>query len=236
MKTILRVESSTRDHTINPLSSDFVWRLRAVKQGVKSIKLNRANVFNTGYIVNAFNNVLKFTTSGTQYSVTLAKGNYTSDTLATSLQSSLNSASSGTTFTVTVQDSQNKFDITGSSAFSLDLADSPLVARLLGFNAVNSSSATEHVSDNCFNVVNTPYYYLYVDEVRTMNEGRQCLCVIHNNVPSGSLLVWHPEECPQSLGPDGLTLDRLTLRLYDSDYNVVDLNGFDVLFEIEIAQ
>jgi hypothetical protein len=235
-KIILEIDSEQRNKTIFPSSSDFVYRLKGVKQGVTEILLKCASIYNASYAVNNYNQSFVFTVGATPYSISITKGNYTSDTLATEIQARLNAAGSTVTFVVTVNDSQSKFTIAGNGAFVLNFSSSPLCARLLGFSAINTTASTSVISDKCFNISNTPYYYLSIPEVRTMNEARaqQCFTVIHNNVNTGSLLLWKPKDMPQSLGA-GMTIDILTLRLYDSNANLVDLNGFEVYYEIELT-
>jgi len=111
--------------------------------------MSNFSVDNLGYgvVINTYNNKLKFTVSSTVYDTTITSGIYTLSSLATELTSIMNTAISGSSFTVsydTTNTNKLKFVKTGT-AFTINSDNADCTIReVLGFDvsAISSSSGS----------------------------------------------------------------------------------------------
>lgn len=109
--------------------------------------------------VDATNNKLDFDEGGAELTATLASGNYTLATLATEIQTKMNTA--GGTYTVSVED--NVFTIAGSQAFSLHTSsgtniDTSIFSHI-GFTdtTADEDGASTYTGDEVKSVIKTVY-------------------------------------------------------------------------------
>jgi hypothetical protein len=232
MRRIVRVSSSQRGSA--ETASNFRYTLKSPIMNVVGATLRYANVYNTSYVVNANNRTFIAIASATNYTITLTPGNYTSQTLATELQTKLN-AVVPLVFTVTYSTVTNLFTFSAPTAFSFNLVGSAPVARLLGLAAaIVASSGTGPallVSTRIPVVAKTPLYYLQVAELPSLSDSpNPCFGVIYNPAESNDLLcVTEQVICQELRHP--VDLYSVSVRLLDSDFNECDLNGVDYFLE-----
>lgn len=120
-------------------------------QGVSDSGLVRGDAYEvrvqSTYAVTSSNNALRFTpASGAATTISLTAGNYTGSQLASELESKMEAASGGDTYTVSYEASTGKFSIQNDSgnAGSLTLSfehAATTAETLLGFNATSVSAA-----------------------------------------------------------------------------------------------
>lgn len=114
------------------------------------------SIQNTVYTVrNGINNKIYFNENSTNKTATVAAGYYTDSTLPAAIKSALDSASGGfATFTVTISGATKKTTITSTQNFSLTFGTntSASIARILGFNKIDTSAATSHTASNIINL------------------------------------------------------------------------------------
>ena len=238
METIITIDSNMRDKILYPNNSNFNYSCKNNYINPKSLKLLGAVIGNTQYIINSNNNRFNLTYLGTLYTATLTNSNYTPSSLATQLQTQLNAlAIGGDTFTVTVDQNQNKFSIisTGSTIYKFSLNTS----TLLGFNITDSAAVTTITSPNMYTVSTTRYYKLVVKQLYSSydtNITGQFNFLILNNSNSGSFTYLTNENNVNNVLniESKINLQNLTIQLFDEWNNFVQLNNIEFILIFKI--
>ena len=95
------------------------------------------------------NNQLTFDEGGADLTATVAAGAHSSSSLATALKTALDAASTlPQTYTVTFSSTTFKYTISAAGAFTLQFSLNASLARMLGFAAEDTASATSHTGTN----------------------------------------------------------------------------------------
>jgi len=146
------------DSTYRPTSctspSSYTLDLPEPIYGVESISLQRAFIPNSIYTINSNNNSLLADINGTDYTVTLAEGNYSGNELATEIQDKLDAETgTGTGWSVTRDGSSGVLIIDGTSvvtpvvtSLEVKASEMPNLAPIIGFGSTNVSGTTSVTS------------------------------------------------------------------------------------------
>lgn len=156
MTSIKYFTVSSSDRT-SGTHSDFKVKLNHPIERIQKLFLETIIIPKTWYtIMSGINDTLPFEVAAADFTATLVEGVYSAADLATEIQTQMNSAyTPDNLFVVTVSTLTKKFTITHSSASStLEFATRPtaIVASTIGFNSVDTASATTHVADNVYNL------------------------------------------------------------------------------------
>jgi hypothetical protein len=160
-KSTIVVDSSQRI-TPNDPNNRFTLTLKRMYKNVTNIKLIGAIIPNTQYVINANNKSITINSSGTDYSFNLTEGNYTPTSLATELQTQLNTNVFGGVFTVTQSNVTNKMRLQCTVAVTYKFASNASLGRIFGFGSSDTSATADITSPNCFQVTTTKYYKVLI--------------------------------------------------------------------------
>lgn len=202
----------------------------------KYIEVLDLQFFNIQYTIDNRNRYVYFTDAGGATTSTLTKGRYDGDTLATEIQTQLNTDSSG--YTVSFSDTTLKLTISNASAFVLNTATTTTSAWLtMGFDTdADTSSATSHISDNMVKL-SSKYYYItsnIVNSTHINNDLRDNILLIFSNTSNFGSLIYHPP--PQKIPAADNVLDYIKLALYDDSDTLVDCNGIGYSLLLKITR
>ena len=193
---------------------------------VKSIEVLDVHLFNTEYTIRNSNRTI-FWNDGVDRQANISKAQYDGTTLASAVQTALNSVGSG--YTVSYNEDTLKITISNASAFVLKTGTTTnSIWTTLGFNTgTDSSSATSHTGDNVIKLT-SKYYYItsnIVDSTHINDDlPDNILLVLGNNQNFGNLLT---RDSPQIIPSADTTIDRIALKLYNDSDEFVETNGID---------
>ena len=235
----LIIDSSQRNTIIYPSNNSWVYQLKDYKQ-IEQINLIGAIIANSQYIINPNNFVLTVNNGGTDYYFSITNGNYTPTSLASELQTRLNTNLFASVFTVNASTVTSKFTFTSTLPviykFGLNLS----LGRVCGFNA-NTASTTSVVSTNNYQVNSTRYYKVIIDEINNTVDTNilptNFTFLIPNNCNTGEFNylnnlnnVNNKISVKQREFPS-----RFTFKIFDEDNFLVLLNGIEYIFTLEIT-
>ena len=216
--------------------SDFKYTLLRPIKSLKYLKLSKAMIYNTGYLINDNNN--KFYYNSTF--LTLDNGNYSASELASHLQAKI----SGVIASSTVSYNSNSYKYTialpSSSTLRFDLNKS--LSRILGFNST-SLSGTSFTSQNIINLALNPFYIIKIKEVATKSQDKDlfyCDDIIYNKASSGDILYYERDvfdnvDIYEYKCEENKQLSQLTIEILDGYNNHINFNGCNNILEFDIV-
>lgn len=238
MKYKLIINSNIRPSAY-PSASAFVWFLNKQISNIRQYNLADYYIPNSSYNVNDYNKTIYINYGGTNYIVNMTPSNYNTTQLCTHITTLLNS-NVANVFTVSYNTQTNKITFT-STGFTFNLtftSYNKATAKLLGFTQGTTTTALSITSPNVANLAITPLYYLKIDEFPSNNikYGVDTTFVLNNNVNQLSYSDAMDAELLNNITilQNSFNLSQLTLKLYDINDNLVDLNGLDFVLEIDV--
>lgn len=233
------IDSRLRD---NGTVSNFTYSLKWPIAQPNSFAVESVQLFNTAYTINDYNYMFYWTDSASvAHNSTLTKGNYTATSLASHIQTIMNTedTSAGDTYTVTVPSVSGKMTIANdTNNFQLRFnTTTNSVAKTLGFTETAKTGAQTYTGDNVVKL-NTRYYLIYGDvgiqNTYSANELTNILAYVPNNVNFGDMIDYQP-ELAKSFKVTEKELSRLKIYIKDDNGNLVDLNGVDWSMNIIVS-
>jgi hypothetical protein len=200
--------------------------------GITKIALKNAQIPIGFYNIRSPYNTITF--GSTTY--TLTPGNYS----ATTFLSALNSATSaiGSWSYVSATNLMQFTSTSGTVTLVIPTGLTyPTLASLLGFVSTQTLTGTNLVSRNSYIINFDTYINIYFDNIgRPSIEPSKSTFKIPVEVPSGSILYWsknkQDEQCVQVR--DQKSVDKLIVAVYDRFGNIIDNNGLDWSFTLEM--
>jgi hypothetical protein len=225
----------SRDRAANTSSHTFGINLAGdpVEKGIYHLQF--ANIQNTSYTIRSgINDVIYFNENATNKTATVTQGYYTSSSIVTAIKSAMDTASGGfATYTVTFSASTQKITIASTQNFSLTFGTNTnsSIARLIGFNAANTSAATSAISNNVINLSEPLSFAIRIREASEYNvsciNGSYASFVIPMDVGYGEYKYFRSEfDFPQYC-TFANKQTRLNIEIRDFEGNLLDLNGSD---------
>jgi len=240
MKYIEYIDSKNRT-TYSSSSSYFTVDLSQTYQNVKSVRLIGYHIANTIYTINEYNNNLRYVeNSGNDtISVTLTKKNYTASQLASEIASVMTTnTQNAITYTVSYNSSTMKYTFTAdSSNFYFDFNGlNNSCHRQLGFSSTYTGSASSSVTSS--NIIRLDHDFILMqtdinNDIKSGNNGKGYASFILQLPTVGTSQFYNTEVIPHSLTYGKSTIDRLEIKLIDTNNNIVNLNGSDNIFIFE---
>ncbi len=238
------VDSKFRVSPTTTTSSDFKYRLDAAVDRVKDIDIRSIQIPRSYYVINARNNVIQLT-AGTGI---VAPGNYSINTLIVALTTVANAVGGGP-YTITYSDITGKLTIASGAAFQVLTTAPNNICFCLGFS-VDSAIAVSNTGDKVVDI-SGPNYLIVKSQALTQYRAKQCVgpdgrdnksiltsvqintnpSIININSP-----IYHTATITINGKPQRIPQD-LDFQLYDSDGNLLDLNGgewtLQLVFKLE---
>ncbi len=211
----------------------------------------------TFYKVNTSNNLFTLIETGPTI-ITVTPGNYNQNSLASTIQTLMNAATTiGNVYTVTFDSIIQKYTISGTLPFSLNFNITNSLGKVIGFNTQTTISSTTHIAPDIINLAYDKHLYLecpglaggldngFIIINRTTTVSLNCLSMIPILYDYGFINLYEsPFEIPyinieQSTFVDGIknklaTID-LTFTLVSPTGVVLNLNGHDWTFSLEFT-
>lgn len=225
--------NSTTDYNVNILPAIT---------NAKKFTLASASIPNTTYNVSSSNNTLYWTDSTTAtFTTTISPGSYSATTLASAIQTAMNSVSSGymasyssTTYLLTVANSGLTF------YFSFGTNTTNSLAYVMGF-ATNGTLAASQTGQNVVNLAGAQFYYLVIDQIPCQCRGANAVdygsfVVINEVAPDGSINYFNENQNYNTyeIG-GGINLNVLHVQLKTWNNQLINLNGADWSFTMSIC-
>ena len=240
MITNIVLDSSYRNSIF---SSNNKWVYSPSKSylNVKDFKLTGCIIPNTQYLIHDNNNSLTITYLATDYIFTLTKGFYTPSTLATELQTQLNTNGFGATFTISQSSTTHKFRFQCTGSIIYKFASNSSLAKILGFTVSNTTSSTDITGANIYDLSGSKYYNLRINEINNaldtnITQINQSF-VIPNNVNFGEYnYLTDNTNIINDIRNMQNRIDKLTIELFDDENNLVNLNGANYILFFSIEQ
>jgi len=211
---------------LNGIISRFQFSFGRTLINPKTFIIHNFSTFNLQYNVNQYNNSFSVIVGANTYVATIAQGFYQSATsLATAIQTNLNSLGTGLTFVVSVTTLTGLMTISAGSAFSLVIS-SDENQRLMGFS--KNGNYTANISYTAPSVVNLVYSYFFNFKAHQMNVST----IIPIDSVSTSMILYQPRQplnlLKESVGKTNYTVVELTDE-WDRPWN------FDYYMQIEVS-
>jgi hypothetical protein len=249
----LLIKSSSRT-TGSASSSNFTINLPESFncKGRRFLKLKYLQCYNTIYNVDATNNALNFNENSANKSITpLTPSGYTGTTLATALQTALNTASSGyNTYVVTYSASTGLFTISAGNPFTLLFSSGTNSSTSLwkvmgwttsnGLSPVNSATASSVTSPYMANLTNPLSMYLNLSKVNSIIRTSDTPSIpftynIPIKVPYGQLIELKEDQLEQKALISDPLFKVFTVQLIGPNGNAVNLNGSEWEFMVTLV-
>jgi len=196
-------------------------------RAIRSISLKNAQIPIGFYNIRAPYNTMNINSVTT----TISPGNYS----ITSLLSVINSSIGISVGTFSQSGSTNKILFSGGGATNMNVQPQSLLS-FLGFT--NGQTGTNIVATNSYIVNFDSYISIWIENLGTSSlEPVQVTFKLPNNVSSGGILQW--AELAQNkqvvkVSDRGVRLDRLNIQVLDRFGNLLNNNGIDWSFTLEI--
>lgn len=200
-------------------------------------------ITNSNYIVNEYNNVFTVSINATNYTYTLAKGNYTKTTWSAYLQTILNSI--GLYFTISADNTTNKFTITTTALFqstypAATWGFSGTCDYIWGFRTSFSTASTSYIMDRCFNFLPIARFIFHCNilssglTLTTNSSVSSCdiLAVIPNSSKLNSQIIYE-NNAGSFLVKSNSHISSITISITDDDNRILNFNGISCYFSIQ---
>lgn len=237
MKAPSRFLVHSYDRTSSSASStNFVVQLDSSYANYTRAKLKWVSIPLSVYQITNSNNTIYFNENSTNKTATIANGCYSASDLATAISTALNSASGGyNTYTITY--SVNTFLLTfaAPNVFVLRWSQNSALARICGFSATDTSSATSQVSTFAIQLESYLDLNIYVQELGGLLHTSSGIAIpstwtIPCKTGPAYLNIYIPEEA-EIICTANQPFGKLTITLVDSNNNNITLNNSDWSFE-----
>jgi hypothetical protein len=253
----LIVDSRARDFSKYANSSSFVVSLPERIHHVRSAVLVDAEIPASYYVFSSARgtNSMQVYLDATGYTITIPDGNYSASEMVTALQSALDTAFGASVFTVTFSSKTQKFTFTASGTVSIVTSSWPTGAPYtgwglpyyLGFNQYsgsNPSGSGSLTSTNSANLNPETYLVVAVDELSGSYEqcalygqggrGIKPLAKIPISENSYNYIITDKSVAYSYLDQEK-TISKLTISLRFPDGTLVNLNGQEWSFTVQLA-
>ena len=185
------------------------------------------------YNINSTNNLLNYTLNSVSYSITITSGNYNITQLITSLKSLMSG------FTISYSSITSKITFSHST-YNFSFLSTSTCQEILGFElkttytstllSLVSVSCISLISIKCINVVSNLLTY----NINKSNPNNQSiLCCIPITTQPNSIIEYKNNNNFRS----NLFINQISniiIKLTDQNNNILDLNGLDFFFTIQL--
>jgi len=252
-RTMVSIDSIDRDSYVFPSAGQYSFKLPTSFKNVVAIRLLSIEVPASFYIFTAANGntSLRIKETGVNSFVvaTIPDGNYTLPDLCAAVEYAIRDATGNNTYTVTLNSSTLKVTIANTTAnFRIDTATGALPQGLfwglgyfLGFDKSVYPSVDKSIKGVRIGNIN-PYNYMALDlgDLNMIQEGDKVkgyFAKVPLNVNNFCYVYLTPECCTYNIAkyePPIGRLDTLSVKWRFHDGRVIDFNGFEHSFMIEI--
>lgn len=239
---ILNSKDATKNNgTLNSnVTFNFPLTLKYDSDIIKShIQLIASQIPVSFYIINQYNNTLKYTVASIIYTVAIPFSNYNAYTLITAFTTAF--TSNGHTITPTINRGSGKLTFTGTTAFQFNTLNSTIL-KVLGFlPSINYNSVA--------NVLNAPFplNLLGIKRLTLSSNSLTTIALNSNNYQTQSILgtvfvseppfglIKHKTETNVNHVLRTRLLSSFEMLITDEDGNPVDFNNQEWLMKLKLS-
>lgn len=195
------------------------------------ISVQNAQIPNSFYNVNVYNNILQITYNATPYTLTLTRGNYNSTTLINEIIAKL-ALQSITDITIAISSITGVLTFTRAGALNFTINSTGTLNKVLGFAVGTSYTSVGGILSAPFplNLLGLLKLKLASYEIQTRNydssvqSNLNILATIPIESGNFGLILYDNISNTQSI-INNPTLDGFDLQIYGDDNNLVNFNG-----------
>jgi len=232
--TQIELSSKNRDVSLSSSKEDVIIKMNKQLKQFKSFSINNISIPNSFYNITGSNNRL-VVTQGAQDNILISLGNYTSNTLATTIQTALigSTVLSSNVWTVIFDVHSLKYTITSDTAFTIDSGST--IGFNMGFQTLPTALDTVVISDSSIflspginiyvksnilssGLIQRPYYNSLLNSI---------VCSVPINAQPGGIVQYNPGYEMKFSYIVPRNIDYIDIQLLDSNFNVINLNGLD---------
>lgn len=254
----LIIDSRDRNYQNYPNPSNYIIKLNEQFRNITSIELTRAQIPQSGYIINKNNNILHVVYDEECYAIEITVGDYNITELCTEIETQLLNTL-GVIFTVTSVQSKitiketigNNFSLNFKGSVHLDNTHSGFkrlyppnsIGKLLGFLPKNYSGNSEYTAENKYDLFYNRYLILYIEELERLRSKETSVmdsfAILPLNDEPNSLINVDACKYPTSkeikyFTPPLGKLDKLTIKFLTYDGYEYDFNGLEHYLDLRI--
>lgn len=246
------LDSRDRDYALYPIANEYRLKLPTTYKNVTHARLITAEIPSSFYVFTAARGATTLRVNST--TVTIPDGNYGIATMTTALKAALETAIAGEEFGVDVDAATLKLKIacttTPTLALSIDTATDRTeptnwgLAYNLGFAKNTVYSGTGSITSPGVMSLNPEAYMLLdIEELNKVDEGGiyatnaeyRSFAKIPLNVNSFEYMYFDKQITVNFMNPSIAKLSSLRVRLRFHDGTLVDFNGMDHSFTLELT-
>jgi hypothetical protein len=229
--------SGTHENFVHHLGEGDFHQCRYVQ--LKDITFN-----NTMYNITVKNNRLTwFDSFSMQYDIIIPIGHYTSG----ELQQYINTTTTSVYPLCPIQFSANtktmRFTITNTSSFHLSPVST--ILNVIGFENPSQIDQTSHIATQMYNFLVTRHVHIISNALAECdafiaNNGKKYAVIasVPVNVPFGGVVNLSEEKtsADESFHNSNINLSTVDIRLVDNNFEVIDLNGSNIIMNFTIKK
>jgi len=212
-----------------------------------TVSMPNCVITNSNYIVNEYNNTIRFILGGVTTTTTVPVGNYNRATWITAVNSSPSSPIPSDYFTLTSNSTTNKFTITVTPAYTALYGGQPwgfdtgtTCDYIFGFRTSFSTTATSYTLDRCYNFLPIPRFVFHCNILSSgitmaSNSNVSCcdvLAVIPNSSKLNSQIVFE-NTTKTYLIKSNTHISNITITITDDDNRLINFNGISCYFDMQ---
>jgi hypothetical protein len=239
---ILNIDSDDRS---SGTPENFILHLNESEfHEVKYIQLKDIAFANTMYNIKTSNNRVRWEdNSSVQYSLTIPIGYYSADELVIYINSATTASHPTCPIQLVANTKIRKFTITSTTAFHL--LTTSTILKVIGFSVPNQSNLLSHTASEMYNFLVTSYVHvisstLSESDSLVSSNGKKyaVIATIPINVPFGFMINVNEEKTSsdESLHNANVNLSTIDIRLVDSNFQTIELNGSSVIMNFTVSR
>lgn len=239
---ILNIDSNDRS---SGSAENFILHLNENEfHEVKYVQLKDIAFPNTMYNIKTSNNQLIWVDNlAVQYSITIPVGYYTAAELVSYINATTTLVHPLCPIQFVPNTKTRKFTITNTVPFHLSATST--ILKVIGFPAPSQTNLLLHTATQLYNFLVTSYVHvlsstLAESDAMVSSNGKKyaVIATVPINVPYGYMVNITEEKTSsdESLHNANVNLSTIDIRLVDSDFQVIDLNGSQVIVNFTVSR
>ena len=197
------------------------------KRKASLMQFSCPNVF---YNVTASNNILKFNDGTANWTVQVLPGAYSLTNLLSAIETALNGSGTSLTFTVTADATFLTVTIAATGNFVLYFSLPEQLNSLLGFDSVDTASASSQTGTNCFDLGFPEYLLITIPQFKirynSTNVNRMCTFIVPIDANTSEVINYRTEsDWIQTSDIHEMYMSQLGVTITDENGKALDFQG-----------
>jgi hypothetical protein len=212
-----------------------------------TVSMPNCVITNSNYIVNEYNNKIDVLYGGASHVTTIPVGNYTRATWVTYMNGSVSSPLRSDYFTLTSDNTTNKFTITTTALFqstypsgTWGMTSATTCDYIFGFRTSFSTTSTSFIMSRCFNFLPIARFVFHCN---ILNSGitlssnssissTDVLAVVPNSSKLNSQIIYEG-NMNEFLIKSNSHISSIVISITDDDNKLINFNGISCYFDLQ---